>query len=1504
MLVVALMTVNLGYGSAQAQVLINEFVAANSDRLLQWQEGEGMPGVGSGARWPSLEFEDATWGQAAGPFHARAPEALPPVWTFETPANFEGWAPFGNASNMRVEQGYAEFQYIGGALNAPGLVHTGLKIHADTTSWLRLDLEVINAPEHEPVICALWWQQDAGGPNGGVGLRLFEVYPSRAFQNVWVDLKAEAGHFFDAWTGNVNLLRLEIPWQPDVDDPNYFYWEADTWNGVRTRIHQIELSASGDLSATKAFLPSQTDPAYSLYLRQTFTVSQAQAESPDPLQLLSLVYQDGFVAYLNGVEILRRTLGAPGNFVFHDQPAYQYRPVAEAETVMLSAANSLLRPGENVLAVQAHRHNTMEDIVFGASLAMGDGTLLAPSDGTWRYFLGDREPSGGLADEDGEWSDWIELHNMGANAVSLDGWALTDDPLEPSQWILPARTLAPGACLLIFASGKDRNQNTLHTNFKLASEGGFLALYDAAGTLQSGFSPDYPAQSYFHSYGRNAEGGYVYLNTPTPGTANNLTGACAAILSPPAFSTPQGFFAAPYSLGLSAEAGSEIWVTMTRPNAPAASDGQEPGPGNGMLYTVPLAIADNTIVRARAFRDGYLPSSIVTHSSIFSTGLDNPGMSEALQSLPILSVVGDEEQSLRGSNGVMAISGGDYNGPHNWWQPLTPEDYNNVLLHGRAYERPVDISLIDEPGSLAPAGFQTGAGLRIARSDATRSGFRWSDGVWLNEMHKWSFRFYFRSEYGLPVLDAPLYPESGHTGDYDTLALRTFFTDWKNPFIHEELTRRLQIEMGAGGAMGRYVNFFLNGQYKAYMNLCERLDDDYFRKAFQSDKDWDIIKMQVNAQLVPAIEVQSGDLTAFNELLSYIRSHDLYYYDNYQAVAEQMAIKQFADYLLANFYAGMVDWPNNNWIAAREHDAKGQFRFYIWDADITFGSLRYLDIDPEQQGVNNSTVSILEYKQTELGELYRALKQSPEFRLLLADRIQKHFSEGGALSKARLNAMVEELRLQLQPAISHVFGETFDPYIQETWIPNRQEALFAQFEKYGLLATLDVPAFTATPGSVHLTDPNASPDSRIVYTLDDSDPRIVGTGLPLGIEAGKDVVLPISTLTRVKARIYDPNIGAWSALVEFDAVAAPRDLSALHITEMMYHPADGGAEYIEFWNSGETALDLSGVYFDGITFVFPQGSTLEAGSYLVLAGSEADFLANYPATPLGGVYAGRLDNAGESISIYGPNAALILQIIYLDAAPWPEAPDGLGYSLEWTDQELSPSDPAAWIASPAIGGSPGRAWDVMEEGEGGGVEGESPASPPFNDDLAEARELRLDAAGHASVLGRNRNATEESGEPIHGGLGAGHSVWHTLSLPEPTRGCASREVLLTVSNADFDAVLAVYTDGENGELHAITASDSCTDESGQICLEFSHEANSETSYYIAVDSINAGETGDFQLDVLAPCPSTGKSTETPLGCANNQHVAPGGMSDLLVLLLLASALLIARQKNTRRETRG
>jgi hypothetical protein len=126
----------------------------------------------------------------------------------------------------------------------------------------------------------------------------------------------------------------------------------------------------------------------------------------------------------------------------------------------------------------------------------------------------------GPVDEDGDYSDWIEIHNPGKRPVNLSGWSLTDDPNRPEKWSFPNSTLEPGGYLLVFASGKDRGTEPLHTNFKLSKTDNFLGLYNL---LDGRFADSIALENfgYFRniSFGR-FQGQDGYFTQPTPGGAN------------------------------------------------------------------------------------------------------------------------------------------------------------------------------------------------------------------------------------------------------------------------------------------------------------------------------------------------------------------------------------------------------------------------------------------------------------------------------------------------------------------------------------------------------------------------------------------------------------------------------------------------------------------------------------------------------------------------------------------------------------------------------------------------------------------------------------------------------------------------------------------------------------------------------------------------------------------------------------------------------------------------
>lgn len=157
-----------------------------------------------------------------------------------------------------------------------------------------------------------------------------------------------------------------------------------------------------------------------------------------------------------------------------------------------------------------------------------------------------------LADEDGDYPDWIEVHNQAATAVELGGWYLTDADNDLTKWRVPPTVLAPDGYLVVFASGKDRAVagSELHTNFGLKSSGEYLALVEPDGRTVAwehapdhapdqspqleGVSysrlggymrrrrvvPEYRAQFQDVSYGLDGAGRARHFLSPSPGRAN------------------------------------------------------------------------------------------------------------------------------------------------------------------------------------------------------------------------------------------------------------------------------------------------------------------------------------------------------------------------------------------------------------------------------------------------------------------------------------------------------------------------------------------------------------------------------------------------------------------------------------------------------------------------------------------------------------------------------------------------------------------------------------------------------------------------------------------------------------------------------------------------------------------------------------------------------------------------------------------------------------------------
>ncbi len=124
-----------------------------------------------------------------------------------------------------------------------------------------------------------------------------------------------------------------------------------------------------------------------------------------------------------------------------------------------------------------------------------------------------------IADQNGEFDDWIELFNLSSASVNLSGYFLSDDKKEPGKWKFPQGTSIAGNSYLIIWADGDTTETGLHANFKLSSSGEDVVLSDPSKEKLDKIS--YPAQPLELSYARVPNGtGEFKWQTPTYNRTN------------------------------------------------------------------------------------------------------------------------------------------------------------------------------------------------------------------------------------------------------------------------------------------------------------------------------------------------------------------------------------------------------------------------------------------------------------------------------------------------------------------------------------------------------------------------------------------------------------------------------------------------------------------------------------------------------------------------------------------------------------------------------------------------------------------------------------------------------------------------------------------------------------------------------------------------------------------------------------------------------------------------
>ncbi len=667
---------------------------------------------------------------------------------------------------------------------------------------------------------------------------------------------------------------------------------------------------------------------------------------------------------------------------------------------------------------------------------------------------------GVLLDGNGRSSDWIEFYNTADNAVNLAGWYLTDDPENLTKWPFPGDFLIePGGYRLVFASDVDDanypymdSLGLYHTNFRLGKAGEYLALVGPDGrtiaheyaSTDGGFGPQRTNYSYgIQQADPNREG---YFLAPTWLRANS--GEPQGIVADTKFDSDRGFYEGPVTVSIRTDTPDAI-IRYTL-------DGTEPSAYSGHVYTGPITISSTVSLRAAAFKPGFLPTNVDTHTYVIAA-------SEAIRSLPVISIATDSDNLYGSEDGILA----------------------NPTGRGVQWERPVSVELIEPADN---SGFQEDCGIRLHGSNYRRDR--------INVNSKASFRLYFSNDYGSKRLKYPVIPRSG-IDKYKYLVLRSGYNDPTNPFIKDELGRRLHKDMGSVVANGTFAHLFINGRYKGYYNPTERIAEPMLQQHFDTDLEWDVVKYWKPGDGGPdrtySFDVREGDGQSFTELLDYASNNDLSEPEHYAYVEKRLDIEAFVDYLLLQGYLYIHDWPHNNWNAARARTTGelGKWRFYAWDVEFGFlsGDLTRGFKAPPSLTWKDGIVPI--------SLLYLNLKDSPEFKQTFADRVQKHCFNGGALTGENVVKRFDELYAGVDTAIYAKTGRHMQTFIRNTWAPARCGHVVGSLEWLGLF-TFEGPAFNINGSAQHggyiqsgdmLTMVNDEGAGRIYYTLNGDDPR-------------------------------------------------------------------------------------------------------------------------------------------------------------------------------------------------------------------------------------------------------------------------------------------------------------------------------------------------------------------------------------------------------------------------------
>lgn len=489
-----------------------------------------------------------------------------------------------------------------------------------------------------------------------------------------------------------------------------------------------------------------------------------------------------------------------------------------------------------------------------------------------------------IADNYGEFEDWIELYNAGATSVDLSGYHLSDNVDDPTKYAIPAGvTITAGGFLRFWCSNRNTAVGTnYHTNFKLTQTTGSeeIIFADAAGVILDQIDLDNPNQTN-QSWGRSPNGSAnwkIYLN-PTP-NASNGGPSKIAYAKKPNMEPNAGNYAGSVTVDISVEQPNMVIRYTTDGSFPTAT---------ATVYSTPITITSTTVLRTVAY-----PISTDTLYSLCST---NTYFIDETTVMPIISVAGEEVDDLLEAVGwgiepvgSFELFDADFNlldeavgtfnehGNDSWAYDQRGFDY--IVRDQFGYDNDIDHDLFGDVTDRT--GYQ-----RMISKAAANDNYPSSDG-------------------GAHVRDAFVH----HIAQLDHLEL-----DERSSFFNI---------------------MYLNGEYWGVYDTREKADDadytDYYYD--QGEYEMDYIKCWGGTW------AEYGTMAPWSPFVTFVTTNDMTIAANYTYATDNLNTLSLIDYILVNTFSVCSDWLNWNTEWWRGYDPAGtqqKWRYVLWDEDATFG---------------------------------------------------------------------------------------------------------------------------------------------------------------------------------------------------------------------------------------------------------------------------------------------------------------------------------------------------------------------------------------------------------------------------------------------------------------------------------------------------------------------------------------------------------------------------------------